>query len=95
MHLREAVRRAALGSSWRYIAAALGVSKQAARQRFRAYAKDVADQMRTENRTMRRARRGGDGEEAAEARGRRDELAGRLRAAAGELRDQAEATGRG
>lgn len=34
-HLREAVRQAALSSSWKEIATALGVSKQAAHQRFR------------------------------------------------------------
>ena len=38
-HLREAVRQAALSSSWSEIAAALGVSKQAAHKLFKAYAK--------------------------------------------------------
>ena len=41
-HLREAVRQAALSSSWSEIATALGVSKQAAHQRFKDYAKGVA-----------------------------------------------------
>ena len=44
-HLRDAVRRAALDSSWREIAAALGVSKQAAHQRFRLYVRGVADEL--------------------------------------------------
>jgi hypothetical protein len=37
-HLREAVRQAARSSSWSEIATALGVSKQAAHQRFKIYA---------------------------------------------------------
>jgi AsnC-type helix-turn-helix domain len=87
-HLREAVRQAAPRSSWREIATALGVSKQAAHQRFRAYAKGVADEMKTEHRAMRQARRNGDADQAAQARARRDELAAHLRTAARALKDQ-------
>jgi hypothetical protein len=87
-HLREAVRRAALSSSWREIAAALGVSKQAAHQRFKAYAKDVAAEIRTEHRAMKRARRNRDADQAAKARMRRDELAAHLRTTARALKDQ-------
>jgi uncharacterized membrane protein YqiK len=86
-HLREAVRQAALSASWREIAAALGVSKQAAHQRFKAYAKDVANEIRGEHRAMKRARRNGDADEAAKARARRDELTGQLRTAARALKD--------
>ena len=86
--LREAVRQAALSSSWREIAAALGVSKQAAHQRFKAYAKGVAADIRTEHRAMKRARRNGDADQAAKARARRDELAGQLRTTARALKDQ-------
>ncbi len=86
--LREAVRHAALTSSWREIAGALGVSKQAAHQRFRAFAKGVADEMKTEHRAMKQARRGGDALQAAEARARRNELADHLRTAAQTLRGQ-------
>ncbi len=87
-HLREAVRHAALTSSWREIAVALGVSKQAAHQRFKAYAKDVTDGIGTEHRAMKQARRSGDAQQAAKARGRRDELTDQLRTAARALKDQ-------
>ncbi|MGZ3529638.1 MAG: hypothetical protein ACXVAO_18415 [Vulcanimicrobiaceae bacterium] len=87
-YLRLAVRQAAPSSSWREIAGALGVSKQAAHQRFKAYAKGVTDEMKTEHRAMKQARRNGDADQAAEARARRDELADQLRAAAKALKDQ-------
>jgi hypothetical protein len=86
-HLRRAVRQAALNSSWSEIATALGVSKQAAHQRFKTYAKGVADEMRTHQRAMKRARHNGDSEQAAQARARRDELAAQLRTAAKALKD--------
>lgn len=87
-HLREAVRQAAGTSSWREIATALGVSKQAAHQRFRAYAKGVADEMKVHHRAMKQARSNGDTDQAAKARARRDELAAQLRTAARALKDQ-------
>ena len=40
--LREAVREAAVNSSWAEIARELKVSKQAAHQRFKAYAKSTS-----------------------------------------------------
>ena len=86
-YLRDAVRHAALSSSWSEIAGALGVSKQAAHQRFRSYAKDMADKMKTEHRAMSQARRTGDAGKAAQARARRDELADQLRTAAKALKD--------
>ena len=87
-HLREAVRHAALSSSWREIADALGVSKQAAHQRFKDYAKDVTAEIKTEHRAMKRSRRKGDAVPAAQARARRDELAAQLRTAARALKDE-------
>lgn len=87
-HLREAVRRAALTSSWREIADGLGVSKQAAHQRFKAYAKDMAGEIREEHRAIRRARRKGDPAGAEQARARRDELTEQVKAAARSLKDQ-------
>jgi hypothetical protein len=87
-HLREAVRQAALSSSWREIATGLGVSRQAAHQRFKTYAKGVADEMRTQNRAIKQARRTGDAGQAAQSQARRDELAAQLRAAARALKDQ-------
>lgn len=85
-HLRDAVRQAAVSSSWSEIATGLGVSKQAAHQRFKTYAKDVAGEMKTHQRAMKRARRSGDGVRASKERARRDELAAQLRKAAKELK---------
>jgi hypothetical protein len=87
-HLREAVRTAALNSSWREIAGALGVSKQAAHQRFKIYGKGVAEEMKTEHRAMKQARRNGDADQAAKAQARRNELADHLRTAARGLKNQ-------
>jgi predicted DNA-binding protein YlxM (UPF0122 family) len=87
-HLREAVRQAALSSSWSEIATALGVSKQAAHQRVKTYAKGVADEMKTHHRAIKQARRNGDIGQAAQSQARRDELAAQLRSAARELKDQ-------
>jgi predicted DNA-binding protein YlxM (UPF0122 family) len=84
--LREAVRRATLDSSWSEIATALGVSKQAAHQRFKAYAKEVTAEIKTEHKAMKRARRRGKATEAAEARARRDKLVTDLRKAADDLK---------
>jgi hypothetical protein len=85
-HLRVAVRAAAASSSWQEIAGALGVSKQAAHQRFRTYAKGVANEMRTQQLTMKLARHQGNAEQAAQAQARRAELAMELHAAARELK---------
>jgi hypothetical protein len=87
-HLHEAVRQAALRSSWSEIATALGVSKQAAHQRFRVYAKGVADEMKTQHRAAKQARRDGDTAQAAQSNARRDELATQLRTAARRLKDE-------
>jgi hypothetical protein len=87
-HLREAVRQAALNSSWSEIATALGVSKQAAHQRFKVYAKDVAGEMKTHHRAAKQARRDGNTAQAAQSKARRDELASELRAAARALKDE-------
>lgn len=87
-HLREAVRQAALCSSWREIATALGVSKQAAHQRFRTYAKGVAHEMNTHHRASKQARRNGNTDQAAQSQARRDELADQLRSAARAQKDQ-------
>jgi predicted DNA-binding protein YlxM (UPF0122 family) len=86
--LREAVKRAAVTSSWREIATELGVSKQAAHQRFKTYAKDVTEEMKTQHKELKWARRRHDADGAARARARRDELAMQLRAAAESLKDQ-------
>lgn len=88
-HLREAVRQAALSASWGEIASELGVSKQAAHQRFKTYAKDMTAEIKREHRAMKRSRREGDADQAAQARARRDQLVADLRAAAKALEDQA------
>jgi hypothetical protein len=49
-HLREAVRQAALSSSWSEIATALGVSKQAAHSK--ALRDELAAQLRTAARAL-------------------------------------------
>lgn len=86
--LRDAVRSAAMSSSWREIAAALGVSKQAAHQRFKAYATTVAEEIKSEHRAMKRARRSGDRGQVERARARRDELVADLRTAAEAIKDE-------
>ena len=86
-HLREAVRQAANTFSWSEIAMALGVSKQAAHQRFKAYATDVANEIKGQHRAIHSARRAHDRDRAAESRARRDELAAQLHAAARELKN--------
>jgi predicted DNA-binding protein YlxM (UPF0122 family) len=86
--LREAVKRAAVTSSWREIATELGVSKQAAHQRFKTYAKDVTEEMKAQHKELKRARRRNDADGAAQARARRDELAMQLRVAAESLKDR-------
>ena len=87
-HLKTAVRQASSTSSWAEIATALGVSKQAAHQRFKDYAKDVSREIKSEHRAMKRARRDGDADRAALARARRDELVDELKTSASALRDQ-------
>ncbi len=87
-HLREAVRHAAGNASWSQIAAALGVSKQAAHQRFRAYAEGVGDEMKVHQRAIKQARRNSDHDQALKTRARVKELAGELRTAARSLKDQ-------
>ncbi len=87
-HLQEAVRQASSSSSWAQIATALGVSKQAAHQRFNAYAKDVTHEIKSEHRAMKRARRNGDADQAATARARRDDLIAELKTSAKALADQ-------
>jgi hypothetical protein len=87
-YLRVAVRQAASGSSWSEIATALGVSKQAAHQRFRVYAKDVADEMKAHRRAIKKARRSGETGQAVEGRERVEALASQLRTAARSLKNQ-------
>ena len=85
-HLRDAVRAAATSASWSQIGDALGVSKQAAHQRFRDLASGLTADIKAEHRAMKVARRRGDRAGAAAAKARRDELAAELRREASNLK---------
>ncbi len=87
-HLKDAVRLASLDASWSEIASGLGVSRQAAHQRFKTYAKEVTAEIKKEHRAMKRSRRAGDADQAEQARVRRDQLVTELRAAAEDLKGQ-------
>lgn len=84
--LQDAVRAAAGTASWSQIGDALGVSKQAAHQRFKDVATGLAGEIKTEHRAMKQARRRGDASAAAAAEARRDELAAELRREATKLK---------
>ncbi len=86
-HLRDAARARHRAASWRAIAAALEVSKQAAHRRFRLYVSGVADEMKREQRAIKQARRDGDTDRARDAQARRLALAAELRKAARARRD--------
>ncbi len=88
-HLKDAVRLASLDASWSEISSGLGVSRQAAHQRFKTYAKEVTAEIKKEHRAMKRSRRAGDADQAEQARVRRDQLVTELRAAAEDLKGQA------
>ena len=85
-HLRDAVREASTTASWSEIGDALGVSKQAAHQRFRELATGLAAGVKAEHRAMKSAQRRGDHALAAASRDRRDELASELRRVAEDVK---------
>ena len=71
--LQSAVRAAAPQHTWAEIGAALGVSKQAAQQRFaKEWATTLKDELKTEHRAMKVALRKGELYDAADAKARRD-----------------------
>lgn len=84
--LQEAVRAASGTASWSQIGEALGVSKQAAHQRFKDLATGLAGEIKAEHRAMKHARRRGDRAGATAAKARRDELAIELRREATQLK---------
>lgn len=84
--LQEAVRAAALTSSWAQIGEALGISKQGAHQRFKDFADSASAEIKVEHRAMKQARKRGDDAEASRAKARRDQLAEELRQAGRALR---------
>lgn len=84
--LQEAVRAAALTSSWAQIGEALGISKQGAHQRFKDFADSAASEIKAEHRAMKQAKKRGDKTEASRAKARRDQLAEEIRDAGRALR---------
>jgi hypothetical protein len=83
---QDAVRAASGTASWSQIGEALGVSKQAAHQRFKDLATGLAGEIKAEHRTMRHARRRGDRAGTAAAKARRNKLAVELRREATQLK---------
>lgn len=77
--LPQAVGAAARGSTWADIGDALGVSKQAAHQRFKAWAEGVTTEIKSEHGAMKQARRAGDTTAARAAKSRRDTLVADLK----------------
>jgi hypothetical protein len=72
---QQAVRAAATEHTWAEIGEALGVSKQAAHQRFaKEWAKSLKAELKAEHRAMKSAQREGNAELAERARARRDAL---------------------
>ncbi|MCW2782018.1 MAG: hypothetical protein JWR35_2467 [Marmoricola sp.] len=68
-HQREAVRAAVQQHSWTEIGAALGVSKQAAHQKFgKEWAENLKAELKDDVHAMKSARRRGDAATAAEAK---------------------------
>ncbi len=72
---RHAVRAAVQDHSWAEIGAAMGVTKQAAHQRFaRAWIEEIKAEVKAARATLKAATREGDHERAATAKARLDDL---------------------
>lgn len=81
-HQRAAVRAAAQLHTWAEIGEALGVSKQAAHQKFaKEWASTLRDELKTEHKTLKVALKKQSYETAATAKAKADELIAELRGA--------------
>jgi hypothetical protein len=81
-HRRDAVRAAAGRHSWTEIGDALGVSKQAAHQKFaKEWAHELKEELKTESKTFKTAMKKGELRDAADARDRLDAVIGEFKAA--------------
>jgi hypothetical protein len=80
-HQREAVRAAAQRHSWTEIGEALGVSKQAAHQRFaKEWANALKGELKADHKTYRTALKKGDLHDAADAKAKRDAVIAEFKA---------------
>ena len=77
---RRAVRAALKGHSWGAIGAAMGVTKQAAHQKFaRAWVEEIKAEVKAASATAKSARREGDHERAAAAKATIDDLVAEIK----------------
>ena len=90
-HQRRAVRAAAQEHSWTKIGDALGVSKQAAHQRFaKPWAEELKEEIKAEAKTFKTAMKKGELREAADAKDKLDAVIGEFKQASSRRRRKAD-----